>query len=687
MHNSEQPLRVGVIGAGYVARYHLRALKAIPGVNLAAVVDPDVDKAEALAQEFSIPSVAKALDDLSSDALDVVHVLTPPMLHAPLAIDAMRRGAHVLVEKPMAETVEECDRMIATARETGRILSVNHSYRFDPVVLRALHLVAQGTIGDVLSVDVLRSSNYAPYAGGPIPPCYRNGSYPFQDLGIHALYLLEAFLGDIQSITVHNRASGRRPMLHFDEWRIIADCERGYGQVYMTWNNTPVQNELVVHGTRGNLYIDCYTQLLNVRKMLPAPMPITRMVGAGMAALGNLWRVPVNTLRFVTGSLKPNPGIGVHVTRFYEAIRSGTPAPIQPEDARRLVQLQAEPSARADAEKIRAFAIRPSRTTPRVLVTGASGFLGGSLVRRLRQSGEPLRILQRRPVDNTDDALHIMAGDIGDPCFVDAAMEGIDLVYHVAATMRGSREDFECGTIWGTRNVVEASLRKGVKRLIHVSSLTVLDHAGRDPSMAVTEDSACEPHPAKRGHYTRTKLAAENIVLEAVRERDLPAVILRPGHIFGPGTNFPPSGSLALAGRWVVIGDGSRRVPFVYVEDVVDALLLAAEHGPTDGSIFHLADPTASLSQREFIDFVRLHSTAPPKVAYVPRPLFAGLAFGVELLGKALKRDVPLSRYRVRSLRPVWPCDVNRAEVVLGWKPRIGVRQGLALTYTNQSAK
>jgi len=681
-----KPLRVAVIGAGYVAPYHLRALKTVPGVAMAAIADPDQEKASALARDFSVPVVAKTLDDLQREPLDVIHILTPPALHAPLAIAAMRRGSHVLVEKPMAETVQECDQMMAVATETGRVLSVNHSYRFDPVVLQALDLVNQGAIGDVLSVDIFRSSSYTPYAGGAIPAPYRNGSYPLQDLGVHALYLLEAFLGKIDSLDVRQHASGRRPMLYFDEWRLLAECEKGFGQVYMTWNNMPVQNELVVHGTRGNLYIDCYAQLLNARKMMPAPMPITRMLGAGLTAAGNLWRVPLNTLRFVTGSLKPNPGIGVHITRFYAALRAQQPPPIAPQDARRVIELLAEPSARADAAKTRAFAIVPAAGRPRILVTGASGFLGGALFRRLQASGQSLRILQRKPPQNANpcDKLHIMAGDIGDPEFVNAAMEGIDLVYHVAAAMKGGREDFDCGTIWGTRNVVEACLRHGVKRMVHVSSLTVLDHAGHPPGEPITEESPYEPHPDRRGHYTRTKLAAEKIVREAVRERGLRAVILRPGHVFGPGVNFPPSGSIGLAGRWVVIGDGSRHVPFIYVEDVVDALLLAAEHREDRGPVFSLVDPGASLTQRQFIDFVTAHSAKPPKAVYFPQPLFMLLAFGVELLGKVLKRDVPLSRYRVRSLRPVWPCDVNQAQKELGWAPKIGVMEGLQRTYSKQ---
>src|SRR5581483_9407778 len=103
----------------------------------------------------------------------------------------------------------DCDRMIQTARAKGLVLSVNHSARMDPVVLKALDLVQEGAIGEVRGVEFLRSSDYQAYAGGPVlPPQFRNGSYPFQDLGVHGLYLMEAFLGPIQRADTRYYASG-----------------------------------------------------------------------------------------------------------------------------------------------------------------------------------------------------------------------------------------------------------------------------------------------------------------------------------------------------------------------------------------------------------------------------------------------------------------------------------------------
>ena len=129
-----------------------------------------------------------------------------------------------------------------------------------------------------------------------------------------------------------------------------------------------------------------------------------------------------------------------------------------------------------------------------------------------------------------------------------------------------------------------ACLRHGIKRLVYVSSLSVLDHAGHKKGVPITESSPVEPHPELRGAYSQTKLIAENLVLDAMRNRNLPAVILRPGQIFGPGAEkTPPSGVIALAGRWLVMGSGRLPLNLVYIEDVVDALLLAATKPDVSG--------------------------------------------------------------------------------------------------------
>jgi predicted dehydrogenase/nucleoside-diphosphate-sugar epimerase len=682
---SQNPkIRVGIVGAGYVSTYHARALRSLPFVEIVGIADPDEQRAQALAAQFGIPKVFPTLAAMAGEHPQVIHILTPPALHAPLAIEAMEMGCHVFVEKPMAETAADCDRMIAKAREKGLVLSINHSARLDPIVLEALELVRKGVIGEITGADFFRSSDYAAYSGGPsIPPQFRNGSYPFQDLGVHALYLLEAFLGPIERADIRYYASGiGDPNLVFDEWRGTVECEKAPGSLYISWNVRPIQNELIIHGTRGVMYVDGYLQTLTIRKTYPAPKPIQRILGAGLNSLSMLRKVTINTLRFATGKLKPSPGIHLSVVKFHEALHRGEPPPVPAEEGRRIIALMEEVSQRADEDKKRYLAeAPPAGPAPRILVTGAGGFVGRALVRRLEASGQPLRLLVRRPPRTApaNSNLHLVYGDLGNPAVSDRAMEGIDTVYHVGAAMKGGRFEFESGTIWGTRNIVAACEKHKVRKLVYVSSMSVLDHAGHQPGVPVNEASPYEPYPEQRGLYTQTKLEAEKIVLEAAAQGRVNAVILRPGQIYGPGAEkTPPSGTISIAGRWLVVGNGQRMVPLVHVENVVDALLLAAEHEVPSGTILQLVDPEGT-SQRDYVTAAR--RSRPVKASYVPGWFLYCASTGVELLGRILKRSVPLSRYRVRSIRPLWPCDCSAAERQIGWRARVSVAEGLAQVF------
>ena len=200
--NTQGKLRIAIVGAGYVAAYHLAALKRLDFVDIVGICDLDTAAAQKLAERFGIPLVTRSLAELAPQSPHAVYVLTPPASHCALALQALDMGCHVLVEKPMAESAAECTTMIERARERGRVLSVNHSDRLDPVVVKALDIVRAGGVGDILSVDVLRSSEYPDYAGGPLPAVVAQGSYPFRDLGVHGLYVLEAFLGEVADLDV-----------------------------------------------------------------------------------------------------------------------------------------------------------------------------------------------------------------------------------------------------------------------------------------------------------------------------------------------------------------------------------------------------------------------------------------------------------------------------------------------------
>lgn len=677
-------LRVAIVGAGYVATHHLSALKRLDFVDVVGICDSQLPAAQALAKRFGVARAAARLEELADAQPQAVYVLTPPSSHPAIALAALDMGCHVLVEKPMADSVADCETMIARAQARGRLLGVNHSDLFDPVLMRALQAVRDGRIGEVVSVDIIRNSEYPPYAGGPLPGSVTQGSYPFRDLGVHGLYTLEAFLGGINYAEVAFQSRGTDPNLHFDEWQAHVQAERGAGRLLLSWNARPMENRVFVRGTRGTIEIDRFLQTCRIHRVLPGPKFIGIVANAFFSSLKDVFRVPWNVIRFATGMLKPSPGIQHGAQAFAQAARDGAAPPFTGEDALRIARLLEPLCAEPDRQRLALLESRYTELPPvDALVTGAAGFLGRRLVARLRAEGRSVRVLVRRPVAayTQDPGIQTVIGDLGDPRIVDHAVSGAGVVYHVGAAMRGGPRDFEAGTVWGTRNVVDACLKHGSRRLVYVSSMSVFDHAGRAADAVMTEASAYEPHPEWRGAYTQTKLNAERHVRDAVERHGLPAVMLRPGQIFGPGAEkVTPNGVIGLAGRWVAVGSGAQTLPLVYIDDVVDALVQAADAPQAVGQVFNIVD-TSAVTQEAYLQRAQRKLGGELKRLRVPTWTFLLLGWGVELLGKLLKREVPLTRYRVRSLRPLANFDTTAAREQLGWTPRVGVEQGLDATF------
>src|SRR6478672_10962100 len=150
---SSQPLRVALIGAGAIAEFHARAVARVPDAQVVAIVDERVERARALAARHGVARAVADLDEIWLAGVDVVHVLTPPATHAEVTLAALGRGCHVYVEKPLATSAEDCDRIAEAARAAGRTVGVGHSLLRDPSVVKAFDLVRSGAIGDVISVE------------------------------------------------------------------------------------------------------------------------------------------------------------------------------------------------------------------------------------------------------------------------------------------------------------------------------------------------------------------------------------------------------------------------------------------------------------------------------------------------------------------------------------------------------
>jgi nucleoside-diphosphate-sugar epimerase len=260
------------------------------------------------------------------------------------------------------------------------------------------------------------------------------------------------------------------------------------------------------------------------------------------------------------------------------------------------------------------------------------------------------------------------------------ALEGIDTVYHLAAAHLGAAipaTEFTRVNVDGTRTLAEAARRAGVRRFVHCSSVGVYGRIDRPPA---DEDTPCRPDLP----YERSKLAGEQVVRDALG-RGLPAVILRPAWVYGPGCARTRKLFRAVeAGTFLVAGGGRTLRHCIYVADMVAALTLAAHSEDAVGATLVVADAEA-VTVRELVDQIaRLtHARRPRSV-----PLWmAGTAAGtLELVFRALGREPPVSRRSLRFFTGNTAFDIRRARQVLGFRPKYDVPAGLAETWEMLSA-
>jgi nucleoside-diphosphate-sugar epimerase len=314
------------------------------------------------------------------------------------------------------------------------------------------------------------------------------------------------------------------------------------------------------------------------------------------------------------------------------------------------------------------------------LVTGASGSLGKAIVKRLRADGHKVRVFVRRLPEQLQDGLEYAHGDLGDPVAVAKAVEGAEIVVHCGAAMKGDWAEHKVATVEGTQHVIDACKAHGVKQLVHISSMSVVDWAGSSNAAPVDETVNLEPRAEERGAYTRAKLEAEQLVTRAAKA-GLPVVILRPGQIFGGGIQLI-NGAVArnVGGRWLVLGDGKLELPLVYLDDLVDAVMLSIERKLTSGEVIQIVDP-AALTQ----DDVLALAGGAKRIVRVPRAVVFAMGRLSELPLRLLGKPSPISVYRLKSALARIHYRSARAREVLGWTPRVGVREGIKRVATENA--
>ena len=694
-------LKVGLLGAGYILQAHAKALGGVDTVALHAVCDISKERAAHAAASYGIPNVYTSLDQLIASDCDVVHVLLPPFLHEDTTRQLLLAGKSVFLEKPMGLNSAQCRELVALAAEKKLQLGVNHNFLFLPSYEALRKDVRDGTLGTLDHVTAnwlyaLGLIQFGPYNNWMVGT---EGNLLFE-LGSHLAAFATDLLGPLDDL----KAVAGLPIVLpgdqrvFRHWNAIGS--RGATSITLNLSVAPGQADRSVHarGSAAVAHLDFerdfyWVERARSNSAMFDPLHQARANARSIASQG--WR---NVRNYLGATFKKTPhnaafqsSISHSVAAFYRTFGGTLDPRVQGSFGADVIALcerivASAGAAAATGPKPIRTEDRPPLAKPTVLVVGGTGFIGKRLVKALTDRGVGVRVLSRG-IGSARLALsglpvEITQGTHDDPDALARALDGIEVVYHLAKATGQRWDDYVVGDVEPTRVLAEAALAHGVKRFIYTG--TIDSHDSAKASTVIDSDTPVDAHLEHRNLYARSKATCEAMLQKLHKERGLPLVIFRPGVVIGVGS--PPAhwgvGMFHSDTRAQLWGDGSTKLPLVLVDDVAEGLALGMNTPGIEGQVFLLTDDPL-LTAREYVDEVSAASGTRIQAPATPIWRF----FVLDVAKEAVKHLIRHPNRRVPSYRD-WDCRAHRARYdnaktrrVLGWKPAgtrdVLVREGI----------
>ena len=316
----------------------------------------------------------------------------------------------------------------------------------------------------------------------------------------------------------------------------------------------------------------------------------------------------------------------------------------------------------------------------RVLITGATGLLGGHLIKELRQRGEDIRALVL-PVENADklekQGVEVVRGDITDAGTLEPAVQDVELIFHLAGMMGVWRPlaDYRLVNVTGSENLYKAAQKAGVRRYVHTSSHTVY---GLGYGRFLTENDALRPDPDP---YSLTKAEGDRLIRRLMLNSAVETVILRPGTFFGPGDrlHFGRVAQKMKDGKGVIIGRGDNALPFCYVTDVVQGFMLAAYHENAPGNVYNITNDLP-LTQLEMFNAIADAVAGVRPTRHLPYlPIYYGSIVAEKVVARVTRTKPIVTQLGAMMFGSDNRHSVEKARRELGYEPKIDLRTGITL--------
>ncbi len=687
-----QPTRIGLIGAGYIATWHADAIRATKGATLAAICDVSANAAEALATGYGVKAFTDVAELIQSGEVDAVHILTPPHLHEPLAIECLQGGLDVLVEKPVAESAEGTRRIQAAAEAAGKSFRAGHNFLGLPSYARLKTMVQSGDLGRIASADVTWALPLAPLRSGPYNLwLLREPKNLLLELGPH----LMGFVVDLFGAPEILFAEATRPVdLPGNDprpqgFRILARAGGVDINITVSMVETIDDRSVTLRGSSARARLDYASDTLVIERENASDLvvnPLRKQLGLSWQHLregGKNAGIQLTSLNTKNPYAQSFRGMNKAVYGDGDAERFSGPTAVTVmqalDDAIGLIpaeQMATTPPAR-----------RSRKPKPTVMVIGGTGFIGRALTRRLVADGKHVRVLSRGktgPFPDLPNKVETISASLHDETALTEAMDGIDVVFNLAKSLDKTWEDCLKNDVGVTENIARACQAAGVRRLIYTGTIASYDMS--DPGQTITESTGFGEDMTDRNLYARSKAECERSLLQMYAADGLPVVIARPGIVVGHGGPLQHWG----IGRWHgagavrIWGNGRNILPFVLIDDVADGLVRMMDGDILGESYNLIGEPM--LSGRDYFDAI--HDALGARIRVSTGNLHA--FYAADAVKYVLKKHALRRHGVIRPSLADWksrahlsPFDNAKPKAGLGWTPETDRQRFVEAAITN----